>query len=385
MRGASFFWLHHRKRSRRTERGSVLAQHSACGQKYPEIPTFFESETHFRLSDVWGPDGFMSMRPTFFLFLCWFASAAIAQPTSAPDPRSGSIIGTVTDVQDALVLGATVVLDGGSATAQQKTATNQSGFFSFSTVQPGVSHHVTIRANGFSDWNSPDIQLTPGQSVDLGSIPLTISVVATTVTAALPVEIATEQVHLEEKQRALGFLPEFYAVYEPNPVPLTPRLKFSLAFRTATDPMTLLAAAFIAGIDHASDSPAYVEGAQGYGQRFGANYANGVTDTFIGGAILPTLLHQDPRYYYQGTGSKMSRILHAVRNPFVCKGDNGQWQPNYSSLGGYLASGAIANTYYPTRSRGPGLVFSETGLEISANIANSIVQEFLVHRGNRNR
>jgi len=327
----------------------------------------------------------MSIRPAFFLFLSWFACASVAQQSSAPEPVSGSIIGTVTDIQDAVVLGASVVLDGGTASGQQKATTNDSGFFSFNTVQPSIPHHVTIHANGFADWTSPAIQLTPGQSMDLGSITLKISVVAATVSAALPEEIATEQVHLEEKQRALGFLPEFYAVYDPNPVPLTPRLKFSLAYRTATDPMTLLAAAFIAGVDHASDSPAYVEGAQGYGQRFGANYANGVTDTFIGGALLPTLLHQDPRYYYQGTGSKMSRLFHAMRNPFVCKGDNGQWQPNYSSIGGYLASSAIANTYYPTRSRGPGLLFTETSLEIGANIANSIIQEFLIHRGNRSK
>ena len=33
----------------------------------------------------------------------------------------------------------------------------------------------------------------------------------------------------------------------------------------------------------------------------------------IGGAILPSLLHQDPRYFYQGSGTKKSRALHALR------------------------------------------------------------------------
>jgi len=326
----------------------------------------------------------MPTRPTFFFFLSWFACTAMAQQISAPVPSTGSIIGTVTDVQEELVPGATVVLDGGGASGQQKATTNQIGFFSFSAVQPGVSYHVTIHANGFADWTSPAVQIAPGQYKDLGSIRLTISVVATTVTAALPPEeIATQQVHVAEKQRALGFIPEFYAVYEPHPAPLTPKLKFSLAYHTMTDPMTLLASAFIAGVDQASHTPNYVEGAQGYGQRFGANYANGITDTFVGGAILPTILHQDPRYYVQGTGSKRSRMWHAIRNPFVCKGDNGQWQPNFSSLGGYVASGAIANTYYPTSNRGPGLVFSTAGVDIGANIANSIIQEFIVHRGNK--
>jgi Carboxypeptidase regulatory-like domain len=91
----------------------------------------------------------------FFLFLCWFACTAMAQQSSVPKPRSGSIIGTVTDVQDDVVLGATVVLDGGGTSGQQKATTNQNGFFSFSAVQPRVSYHVTIHANGFVDWTSP--------------------------------------------------------------------------------------------------------------------------------------------------------------------------------------------------------------------------------------
>lgn len=307
----------------------------------------------------------------------------MAQQTS-PQPKSGSIIGTVTDAEDDVVPGATVLLAGRGASGQQKVTTNQNGLFSFAAVRPGVAYHVTIHANGFADWTSSAIQITPGQYLDLGSIPLTIAVVATTVVAALPPEeIATEQVHIEEKQRALGFLPAFYAVYEPHPAPLTPKLKFRLAYRTATDSVTLLASAFIAGIDQATDRPNYVQGAQGYGQRYGANYANTLTDTLIGGAILPTILHQDPRYFYQGTGSKRSRIWHAIRTPFVCKGDNGQWQPNYSSLGGYLASGALANTYYPPSNRGPGLVFATAGVDMSATIGNAILQEFFVHKGKK--
>lgn len=103
-------------------------------------------------------------------------------------------------------------------------------------MQPRVPCHVTIHANGFADWASPPIQITPGQVMDLGSIRLTLSVAATTVVAALPPEqIATEQVHVAAKLRALGFLPAFYAVYDPHPAPLTPKLKFRLAWRTATE------------------------------------------------------------------------------------------------------------------------------------------------------
>jgi hypothetical protein len=56
----------------------------------------------------------------------------------------------------------------------------------------------------------------------------------------------------------------------------------------------------------------FQQGAKGYGQRFGAVAADGITDITIGGAILPSLLHQDPRYFYQGTGTTKSHLFHAI-------------------------------------------------------------------------
>ena len=100
----------------------------------------------------------------------------------------------------------------------------------------------------------------------------------------------------------------------------------------------------------------------------------------IGGAILPSLLHQDPRYYYQGTGNNKSRALHALSSPFVCKGDNGRWQPNYSSMGGDLGSAALSNIYYPASNRGAGLVFQNFVLSTGERMMSSLMQEFVLHR-----
>jgi hypothetical protein len=222
--------------------------------------------------------------------------------------------------------------------------------------------------------------LKPGQYMDLTGIRLRIAVAETTVTAVSPEELATEQVKTEEKQRVLGFIPNFYVVYDRDAVPLTPKLKFRLAFKTSTDSVTFLGAAFLASIDQGANSPHYGQGAKGFGQRLGSNYANGLTDIMVGGAILPSILHQDPRYFYQGTGTKKSRALHALSTPFICKGDNGRWQPNYSGLGGYVASGAIANTYYPPSNRGPGLVASTTFIDIGADMANGFIQEFVLRK-----
>lgn len=307
---------------------------------------------------------------------------AKAQQPSAPEPQTGTIVGTVTaNVGDEIVPGATVILQGTAPADRQTVTANDDGFFSFSGVKPGVPYHVNVVVKGFKDWDSPTVTLTPGQYVVLPTVRLQLAIVVTSVTAAVSTEqIATQQVEIEEKQRVLGFIPNFYVVYDEHPVPLTPKLKFRLAARTMTDPITILGSAFVAAIDQAGDTPNYGQGWAAYGQRFGANYANGLTDIMVGGAILPSLLHQDPRYYYKGTGTNKSRVLYALASPLRTKGDNGKWQPNYSGLGGYLASGAISNLYYPESNRGAGQVFSTFGVDIAADMANGVIQEFLLKK-----
>jgi hypothetical protein len=141
--------------------------------------------------------------------------------------------------------------------------------------------------------------------------------------------------------------------------------------------VTIAGVALVSGAKQAANSPNFGEGATGYAERFGAVAADGFTDIMIGGAILPTLLHQDPRYFYQGTGTTGSRIRHAVLSPFWPRYDNGSWGPNYSSLGGDLASSALVNLYYPKSNRGVGLVFGNFAIGTAERIGASLAQEFL--------
>ena len=316
-----------------------------------------------------------------FLILSVFVpSAAVSQQISAPEPQTGAIIGTVTDGNDGTVPGATVALEGPSLADSQRVETSDNGFFKLDHLNPGIPYHVTVSASQFADWTSPEVILRPGQYMELTGIRLRIATAVTTVSAVSPEELATEQVKAAEQQRVIGFIPNYYAVYDRNAVPLTPKLKFRLALKTSINPVTFLGSAFVAGFAQAANFHDYGQGAKGFGQRMGANYANGLTDIMIGGAILPSILHQDPRYFYQGTGTKKSRTLHALSTPFICRGDNGRLQPNYSSLGGYLASGAIANAYYPASNRGAGLVLSTAVTDIAANMANGLLQEFVLRK-----
>ena len=121
-------------------------------------------------------------------------------------------------------------------------------------------------------------------------------------------QVAAEQVKVEEKQRVFGVVPNFYVTYEHDAAPLTPKLKFQLAMKALTDPVTISGFGLNAAIYQAADYPSYRQGAAGYGQRLGATFAGGYTKILLGDALLPSLFHQDPRYFYQGTGTARSRF-----------------------------------------------------------------------------
>jgi hypothetical protein len=302
-------------------------------------------------------------------------------PASTPEAQRGSISGTVTDANGNIVSDAILKISGPLSSDSRTLMADDKGSFSFKELRPGVSYSITIRSKGFADWTSPAIILSPGQYLFLTDCKLKFSGGETSVTVFADREhIAMEQVKIEEQQRVFGFIPNFYVVYDQNPVPLTAKLKFRLASKVAVDPVTFVAVGFAAGVEQMADTPDYVLGAKGYGQRFGAIYADGVSDILFGGAVLPSLLHQDPRYYYQGTGTNKSRAIHALSNPFICKGDNGQKQINFSSMGGDLIASALSNLYYPDSNRGVGLVFRNFGIDTGERAISSLVQEFVLRK-----
>jgi hypothetical protein len=306
---------------------------------------------------------------------------APAQNASSAEQLPGSIAGTVLDPNGGAVPGASVIVLGPTPHDSYAGVGSDNGFFELRNVPSGVAFRVRIRAQGFADWTSVPIVLGAGQYKLLTDCELQVQEVQTTVNVGYSsAQVATEQVEAQEKQRVLGIFPNFYTNYDPDPAPLPAKLKFKLALRVAIDPVTLLGAAFIAGLDQAGNTPDYQHGAKGYGQRFGAVAADGFTDIMIGGAILPSLLHQDPRYFYQGKGTTRSRLFHAISYPFVCRGDNGQMQPNYSSLGGDMAASALENAYYPHSNRGAGQVLGHFALDTAERVVSSLAQEFLLRR-----
>ena len=308
----------------------------------------------------------------------WAAALAVAQQPLLEPGQAGTIVGTVLDITGRTVPNATVVLQGPNNSRTAVTGDN--GFFQFDGINPRTAVRVLVIAPELKNWRSEEIVLRPGQCLILTDIALEVAAVETSVNAVMPEQLAAEQIKIEEHQRVFGVIPNFYVTYEQNPAPLTPKLKFQLAMKALTDPVTIAGFGMNAAIYQMAGYPSYQEGAAGYGQRFGATFAGGYAKVLLGDAVLPSLLHQDPRYFYQGTGTTKSRLMHAISSAFITRGDDGKREINWSDIGGDLASGALQNAYYPTQDRGPGLVARGALIGAGGRMALGLVEEFVLHK-----
>ena len=299
-----------------------------------------------------------------------------------PITGDGSIHGVVTDRAGAVYEGVHVTLKStNSAEPPKTTQTDANGRFQFTGIPPG-SWQLTVSSEGFAT-QAVALMLHPGENFEPPAIVLPFATATSQVeVTASQLEVAQAQLKDEEEQRVFGVIPNFYVVYAPNAPPLNPRQKFHLAWRSSIDPVTFLAAGFFAGVGQAADQyGGYGQGAQGYAKRFGANYADSFIGTMIGSAILPSLLKQDPRYFSKGVGSTRSRVLYALANSVMCKGDSGRWQVNYSGILGSMAAGGISNLYYPAADRnGWSLTFENLLIGTAGTAAQNLFQEFLIRK-----
>jgi Carboxypeptidase regulatory-like domain len=314
-------------------------------------------------------------------------SSASLPDTQAPAQRlPGLISGTVVDQTGAAVAGAEVKLTGEAPSQNRTVSTAEDGQFSILNIEPGP-FQLTTTSPGFADQTFSGT-LHPGENFAVPRIALIVAAASTEMRVSpATVDVAQDEIKVEEQQRVFGVIPNFYVSYVTNAAPLTPRQKFQLAWKTSIDPVSFGVNAIVAGVEQAqNDFGGYGQGTKGYAERYGAAYGNFVISTYIGSAILPSILKQDPRYFYKGTGSKRSRILNALAQSVICKGDNGHWQANYSGLIGGLAASGISNVYYAPKDRdGVGFTFENTLIGIGTTAVTNLLQEFVIRKLTQSR
>jgi hypothetical protein len=286
----------------------------------------------------------------------------------------------VLDGSGAGVPGAEVSLAHEDGTQLRTMASEANGEFNFTKI-PAGPYVVTVSAKGFALFTSVEFVVTVQQDYEVPNVSLSIAS-ANMEMIVRPTEIiAAEQIRAEEKQRLIGFFPNFYTSYVYDAAPLTSKQKFSLATRGTFDPVAMIGVSLAAGLEQATNAYAgYGQGAAGYSKRFAAKFVDGRSSDFLTHAVFPALLHQDPRYYYQGSGSVKSRLIHAVSSAFVARSDSGRPVPNYSYLLGDMSSGALSNLYYPKANRGAHLVFTNTAVGLAGRVGTNLLREFFSKR-----
>jgi hypothetical protein len=181
------------------------------------------------------------------------------------------------------------------------------------------------------------------------------------------------------KDRLFFALPNFLTLENAGQVPpLTTGQKFKVVARSSFDYVQIPWYAFLAGVSQATDSEdGFGQGAEGYGKRFGSYAADGTIENFVVGAILPSLLRQDPRYFQSGQGSFTHRAGYSISRIFVTRTDSGRQQFNYSEVfGSALASGISTYSYHPRQDRTVANALSVWGSQVGYDTITLVLKEF---------
>lgn len=153
--------------------------------------------------------------------------------------------------------------------------------------------------------------------------------------------------------------------------------KFLLFVQDSFDPVTFLSVGFDAGLDQAQNTaPSYGQGAEGYGRRFGAEYAGQVSSGFLKDFAYPTIFSEDPRYYRLAHGSAKKRLLHAMEHAVVAHRDDGTAMFNFSEWLGTASTVALSNTYYPDNKRGFAPAAERFGSDVLQDMGFDVLREF---------
>lgn len=161
-------------------------------------------------------------------------------------------------------------------------------------------------------------------------------------------------------------------------LPLTSRQKGYLAIHNLTDPANLLTIVALSGFTIAvdSDSP-YGPGLKGFGKNTGVSLLQDATGEFFGAFLIPSITHQDPRYFRMPRASIPRRIGHAVSRTFVANHDDGSLMPNYANLFGYPISAELSNLYVPGIHADPASTIQRIATGLATDPANNLITEFL--------
>jgi hypothetical protein len=178
-------------------------------------------------------------------------------------------------------------------------------------------------------------------------------------------------------KHAFGVLPNYRTTEESFPFQRISALqKFTIATKDSIDGPSFILAGFFSGIAQLNNTnPSFGQGLKGYAHRYGTGLLDQDLGNYMTEAILPSLLHEDPRYFRKGTGSAKSRIFYAATRVFVTKTDGGEKTFNFAEVLGNGTVASLGNAYYPDE-RGFGSTMQRMFTQIGTDAISQVLKEF---------
>nr|HEV7955298.1 hypothetical protein [Candidatus Acidoferrales bacterium] len=159
--------------------------------------------------------------------------------------------------------------------------------------------------------------------------------------------------------------------------PLSAEQKFKLSLDQTIAPSTLVSAVVVAGYRQAENTyPGYGQEWGGYGKRFGAAMANSASTNFLGSFLIPSWLHQDPRYFISLRPSFRKKMEYALTRQIITRTDDGRSTFNWSRVIGVIGAEGIANIYLPAEERTVGKTFERSGIRFGIGIGTTLLKEY---------
>ncbi|MGD0965748.1 MAG: hypothetical protein ABSA57_17815 [Candidatus Acidiferrales bacterium] len=188
----------------------------------------------------------------------------------------------------------------------------------------------------------------------------------------------------DKNDRMFFVMPNFLTVENESQVaPISWKEKFAITAKGAFDPYEFAVVGILAGVRQAENAyPGFGQGFEGYGKRYGTGFADQVDGNIMVGAVFPTILRTDPRYFQLGKGRFLYRFGYAMSRILITRRDSGGRLFNFAEFAGNATAIAISNLYYPPADRGFSASANNWGVQMGIDALGNELKEFWpdIHR-----
>jgi hypothetical protein len=188
----------------------------------------------------------------------------------------------------------------------------------------------------------------------------------------------------KKNDRMFYVMPNYLTVANQAHVPpISWKEKFVITAKGSFDPYEFAIVGVLSGIRQAENAyPGFGQGWAGYGKRYGAAFADQVDGNIMVGAVFPTILKTDPRYFQMGKGRFMRRFGYALSRILITRRDSGGSMFNFPEFVGNATAITISTVYYPASDRSFTSGLNSWGVQMAVDAFGNELKEFWpdIHR-----